>query len=585
MLTIDRVVVTIFDATETIVRTEQATVEPGQTVVTVQFFNVPEGNYSFIAEAFSGEILVANDTAQAILTPFAISTINLVVSEVGLIVNPGNFVLTPPGTQQLTATRGGGIVTATWNSSDNSVATVDANGLVTAIGPGSATITAGEGGDLANAIVTVIVNAVLQSIAITPATVNLNPAGTQALTATGSFSNDTMANITNTVTWSSGNPAVATVSATGVVTAVAVGSTQITASRDGVMAMATVNVTVAGGNPIAYILITNPTPNGGGGSITSLAVAQDGTLSVLEDEPNTGRPQGIATNIAGTRVYTANALTDTLAHFNLDLLTGLLDMNGANIPAPANSPQRLVVDPTEKFVFVSHFFGQMESYTIGTDGRLTLNAFPAISADFRGPDLEFNSTGTRLYVPTTSDDTITVFNVNQTTGELTFLSPGMPHFPVDAGDQTPADCLLSTDGNRLFVCNNDTANIRNYPLGVNDEPLNGGPSFATDPGPNRLARNRFLSSVIYVACASSIQAVSVAPNGTMSALGAALPINGSCRRILLTQDGNFLYSVASNEMIDAFAVSATGELTFIQTYNFSELSFPADAALIDTPFF
>ena len=69
------------------------------------------------------------------------------------------------------------------------------------------------------------------SITVTPAPVELNVGGTVQLTAT--LRNSQGQTVTAPVSWSSANTAVATVSASGLVSAVAVGTTVVTASADG----------------------------------------------------------------------------------------------------------------------------------------------------------------------------------------------------------------------------------------------------------------------------------------------------------------------------------------------------------------
>ena len=131
--------------------------------------------------------------------------------------------------------------TLTWSSSNTSIATVS-NGVVKAVGFGTATITAkSNNGKTASCSVTV------NPIAVTGVSLNktsLSFTGTgssQTLTATVSPSNAT----NKTVTWSSSNTSVATVS-NGVVKAVGFGTATITAkSNNGKTASCSVTV-----NPI-----------------------------------------------------------------------------------------------------------------------------------------------------------------------------------------------------------------------------------------------------------------------------------------------------------------------------------------------
>ena len=65
--------------------------------------------------------------------------------------------------------------------------------------------------------------AVLQSLAITPTSINVPSGGTSQLHATGTFSDGTTQDLTNTVNWVSATPATGTVNATGLASAAASG--------------------------------------------------------------------------------------------------------------------------------------------------------------------------------------------------------------------------------------------------------------------------------------------------------------------------------------------------------------------------
>lgn len=135
--------------------------------------------------------------------------------------------------------------TVTWASSDENVAMVDENGLVTAVAPGTATITAttNDGSDLnASCNVTVLQGIVLaESIKLNVTTAGLNEGSTLQLTAT--VLPEDCDN--KTVLWSSDNPSVATVDSNGLVTAHSVGTATITATTtDGSNLSTTCTVTL-----------------------------------------------------------------------------------------------------------------------------------------------------------------------------------------------------------------------------------------------------------------------------------------------------------------------------------------------------
>ncbi|WP_177309642.1 Ig-like domain-containing protein [Faecalispora sporosphaeroides] len=115
--------------------------------------------------------------------------------------------------------------TITWTSSNPDVAIVDAAGKVTGVKIGSATITAQVGTHTARCTINVV--ALIHNIALDKTELTLNR-GTTGQLIVGIDPPDTTEN--KTVTWSSSDPTVATVDASGKVTAVQIGSATITAT-------------------------------------------------------------------------------------------------------------------------------------------------------------------------------------------------------------------------------------------------------------------------------------------------------------------------------------------------------------------
>ncbi|MGO9939229.1 MAG: Ig-like domain-containing protein [Terracidiphilus sp.] len=169
-----------------------------------------------------------------------------------IAISPATQTLNVGQTSQLTVTgtygNGSHLSTqtlsagVTWSSNTTSVATVSATGTVTAVGAGTATITAsaqGFRGPLTTtATITIGTTAgggttggSLESIAVIPSsqTVALANQTTQFI-AIGTTSSGATEYLTNAVTWSSSNTAVATIGATtGLATSVGAGATTITA--------------------------------------------------------------------------------------------------------------------------------------------------------------------------------------------------------------------------------------------------------------------------------------------------------------------------------------------------------------------
>ena len=121
--------------------------------------------------------------------------------------------------------------TVFWSSSNTSIATVNAEGQVTAVSNGTATITAtAEDGSGVNASCLVTVCTHVESVSLNTTEININKGNTYTLTATVLPTNAS----DKSVAWTSGDPSIATVDESGKVTAVNGGSTTITVTtKDG----------------------------------------------------------------------------------------------------------------------------------------------------------------------------------------------------------------------------------------------------------------------------------------------------------------------------------------------------------------
>ena len=118
--------------------------------------------------------------------------------------------------------------TVTWNSSNTSVATVNSNGVVTAVSAGTAKIAATVLGLNAECVITVEnVSVPLQSISLSETEVTLNVGENKTLEVTYNPSNTTDP---KDIMWSSSNEDIATVDAFGKITALSAGTTEIIAT-------------------------------------------------------------------------------------------------------------------------------------------------------------------------------------------------------------------------------------------------------------------------------------------------------------------------------------------------------------------
>ncbi|MGE3975367.1 MAG: beta strand repeat-containing protein [Bdellovibrionales bacterium] len=228
---------------------------------------------------------------------------------VSIDVTPTNPTISVSNTVQLTATGSYtdastlNLTTAViWSTSNGAIMSVSnsggTEGLVSGIAAGTA-IASATLGAIAGQTTLSISPATLISITVTPANPTISGIGNRQMTATGSYSDGTQLNITSSVTWSTANAAIATVSnasgSWGLTTGVAVGSTTVFAAFSGVTGQTTVTVI-----PPVLVSITVTPSNS---TITPLATKQFTAMGVYAD----GSTQNLTASVtwASTNILAA----------------------------------------------------------------------------------------------------------------------------------------------------------------------------------------------------------------------------------------------------------------------------------------
>jgi len=182
-----------------------------------------------------GTVTINATTTDGGFTAIATITVeaaNIAVTGIGL--TPNTFTITEGDTQQITADVSPVDATdpsVSWTADDEAVARVGPNGTVTAISEGSANITAttNDGGFIATAIVNVESgNVAVTGVALAPDTVTLTEGDTHQLVATVSPVDAS----DQSIQWTSDDENIVTVDSDGLVTAVAPGTTTITATTN-----------------------------------------------------------------------------------------------------------------------------------------------------------------------------------------------------------------------------------------------------------------------------------------------------------------------------------------------------------------
>lgn len=167
--------------------------------------------------------------------------------------------------------------TVSWASGNSAIATVSSSGVITAATVGTVSIAATVDGVSGSATLTVTPPPV-QTVTVTLASASVIAGNTT--TATATLADDKGAPLSGrSVTWSSGTPTVATVDTAGRITAVAAGTTTITATSEGKTGTASLTVLPV---PVASVTVAvSPASVLPGGTAQATATPLDATGAVL----------------------------------------------------------------------------------------------------------------------------------------------------------------------------------------------------------------------------------------------------------------------------------------------------------------
>ncbi len=201
----------------------------------------------------------------------------------------------------------------TWSSSDTNVVTIAGSGQATGQSAGAASIKA-QIGSISGTSNIIVESSALQSIVVTPAASSIPVQVELQYTATGTFGDGSTQNLTNSVTWTSSAPAVATISVTagsqGLATGVSPGTSTVTASFGGVAGHTTLTVNNATLNTINVTPASADVALGTSQQFTATGNYTDGPHDLTNQATWTSSNVGTAVvNSAGLAISAATGTT------------------------------------------------------------------------------------------------------------------------------------------------------------------------------------------------------------------------------------------------------------------------------------
>ncbi|GHV65841.1 hypothetical protein FACS1894199_07660 [Bacteroidia bacterium] len=354
--------------------------------------------------------------------------------------------------------------TVSWSSSNTGVATVSASGVVTAKAAGTTRITVTTTDGSYKAYCDVTVTATVANVILNPTTLSLIDIGsTRQLTATV---NPTNAN--GNVRWTSNNTNVVTVSATGLVTAIGVGTATITAmADDGSNKYATCNVTVT-------IAVRGITLNKNSGAIVGIGATTLLTATVLPENASNKNFTWASSNpavatVSGGLVTARGAGTTTITATTADgnfkatcVVTVTIAVTGITVsptsiaPLPVGQTSQLtatVLPTAASNKTVQWNSSNPTVATVNSSGLVTANSAGYVSITARTEDGSYTATcGVTVVVLATgvtlSENAYTLFmgGVEQFTLIPTVEPGNASNKGVSWSSSNPSVATVSDDG-------------------------------------------------------------------------------------------------------------------------------------------
>ena len=245
----------------------------------------------------------------------------------------------------------------TWRAADTAVE-VSNSGIVTALLPGTAEVTASLGGITSSSRVNVT-EATLDSLRFEPATVTLAAGTGRTFVVRGLFSDDTSQDLTSEVTFATEDPSVAEIALpTGSVLGKASGETEITASYRGQIARASIVVTPAVLVQIDVTPASVSLPKGTSQQLTATGIFSDKTTQDLTASATwDSLDPSVASASSGWVGAIQTGTTTISATFGEITGTATVEVTSAEVTGLTMEPTTLSLPEglTEQLAVIAHF--------------------------------------------------------------------------------------------------------------------------------------------------------------------------------------------------------------------------------------
>ncbi|GCE23859.1 lactonase family protein [Dictyobacter kobayashii] len=216
-------------------------------------------------------------------------------------------------------------------------------------------------------------------------------------------------------------------------------------------------------------------PNYIGGSICLYPIQPDGSIgnrayevqhhgsSINPDRQDTPHPHSTNVDPSGKFIFVPDLGLDKIVTYEIDREAKQLILQGETAVKPGSGPRHFVFHPQHNYAYViNEISSTIIAFTYDPELQ-TLAAIQTVGtlpADYQGvntaAEVLIHPSGQFLYGSNRGHDSIVVFALNPTTGQLTYVEH------VSTQGKGPRNFALTPDGAMLLVANQDSSNIVSY---------------------------------------------------------------------------------------------------------------------------
>ncbi len=318
--------------------------------------------------------------------------------------------------------------------------------------------------------------------------------------------------------------------------------------------------------------------NGGSDDLSGYFIDLNGALSPLGPATNVGAtPKSPTFDPLNRYLFVPNSGSDNLSVFTFNAssgaLTEVVGFPGSPFPTGDN-PQSASIDLQGRFVWVNNLTaGTVSMFFINAGGVLTTAAGSPLVTGLSPQRTVFRQFGLKLFafVANAGSGTVSVYDVNQTTGGVISPSLGSP-FPTGA---SPSEVTIDPSGQFALVANTGSNNISVYAINsitgvltvVQNPGLPATNFFSAGTAPQQVTIHPS-GNFAYVANATSGDVSAYTINQTTGVLaqiaGSPFPTGGTNpKRVTIDSAGKFAF--VSNQNSDTIAVFSIDQTSGVLT--------------------